>query len=64
MVILSMQTNLKSRTCTQSRIRNPILSSLLTDELRDRSLSITWGVGGVWGDHLIFRRTEGAISRI
>ena len=35
--------------------------------LRDRSLFITWGGGGgrrIWGrDHLIFRRTEGGISR-
>ena len=35
-------------------------------QIRDRSLFITWGGGGsedFGGDHLIFRRTEGGISR-
>ena len=35
-------------------------------KLRDRSLFIPWGRGGgrgFWGDHLIFRRTKGGISR-
>ena len=36
-------------------------------EVRDRSLFIAWGGGGrsedFGGDHLIFRRTEGEISR-
>ena len=33
-------------------------------KLRDRSLFIALGGGGgFWGDHLIFRRTKGGISR-
>ena len=37
----------------------------LRADIGDRSLFIAWGggVGGFGGDHLIFRRAEGGISR-
>ena len=39
-------------------------SAYLHYSLRDRSLFITWGGSEDFGgDHLIFRRTEGGISR-
>ena len=37
---------------------------MLRGDASDRSLFITWeGSEDFWGDHLIFRRTEGGISR-
>ena len=52
-----------------STAKTRVLKERTRKELRDRSLFIAWGGGGdfgggiLGGNHLIFRRTKGGISR-
>ena len=56
---------INSASCVKRLQATYVICSYLS--LRDRSLFITWGGGGgsedFGGDQLIFRRTEGGISR-